>query len=305
MKAVVTGATGLIGRALASRLVAPVALVRDPSRAPEGARAVRWDTSAPAPSPALEGADVVFHLAGDPVAGGRWSPEKKARIRASRVAGTRSIVRAIEASAERPRALVCASAVGFYGSRGDDELTERDPAGAGFLADVCREWEAEALQAEALGVRVVLARFGVVLSPDGGALSAMLPPFRLGLGGAIAGGKQWMSWIHLDDAVGMLLHAAESRSIRGPMNVTAPAPATNAELTRALGRALGRPAVLGVPRFAIAAALGEAAEIVLASQRALPEVAARSGFRHAHREIGAALEHLLSPAAARVASAAE
>lgn len=305
MKAVVTGATGLIGRALASRLVAPVALVRDPERAPAGARAVRWDTASPVPASALEGADVVFHLAGDPVAGGRWSASKKERIRASRVAGTRSIVRALAAAADRPRTLVCASAVGFYGSRGDDELTEIDAPGAGFLADVCQEWEAEAAQAEALGVRVVLARFGVVLSPDGGALAAMLPAFRLGLGGAIAGGAQWMSWIHHDDAVNMLLFAARTPSVRGPMNVTSPEPVTNAELTRALGRALGRPAVLGVPRFAIVAALGEAADIVLASQRATPDVARRAGFRHSHPAVGPALEHLLAPAAPRVASAAE
>lgn len=278
MKALVTGATGFVGRALVAALAGPNVLVRDPSRAPPGAAAFAWDAEREVPADSLDGVDVVFHLAGEPVAEGRWSPAKKARIESSRVQGTRNVVRALERAARRPSVLVCASAVGYYGSRRDEILTERSGPGDGFLAEVCAAWEREARAAEELGVRVVLARLGIVLGA-GGALAAMLPAFRVGLGGPLGDGSQWMPWVHLDDAIGMLRFAAARDEVRGPMNVCAPEPTRSRDFARALGKALRRPAFFAVPRLAMRVVLGETADVVLSSQRAVPELALRLGYR--------------------------
>jgi uncharacterized protein (TIGR01777 family) len=241
------------------------------------------------PTAAFEHVEAVFHLAGEPVAEGRWTEAKKQRIRDSRVLGTRQLVASMAQILPRPRVLVCASAIGFYGNRGDAQLDESSPGGTGFLADVCRDWEAEALEAEKLGVRVVIARLGLVLASRGGALERMLLPFRLGLGGKLGNGQQWMSWVHLDDVVGLLLHAAQRKELRGPLNVVGPAPATNEAFTRELGRLLGRPTVMSAPRLALRLALGEMSEVLLESQRVLPRVAQQSGYAFAQPELGAAL----------------
>jgi len=282
MNALVTGATGTLGRKLLRALSPAVVLVRDPvaaAKLPGTPRAFAWDSSRPVPPEALEGVDVVFHLAGEPVAEGRWTADKKARIRQSRVDGTRAIVDALLRDTSRPRVLVSASAVGLYGSRGDEVLDERAARGDGYLAEVCAAWEAEAQRAASGSVRVVTARIGIVLSAEGGALAKMLPAYRLGLGGPLAGGRQWMPWVHEDDVVGMLLHAAANRSVVGPMNVTSPEPARNRDLSDALGAAVGRPALLPVPRLALRVSLGELADVVLASQRVVPVVARETGYR--------------------------
>jgi hypothetical protein len=315
MRALITGATGLIGGRLAERLLgdgAEVVVVgRDVARLRErfpGERvsAVAWD-GATLPASALEGVDAIFHLAGEPVAAGRWTDARKARIRESRVDSTRSIVEAMRraprgAGAEGgARVLVCASAIGIYGARGDEKLSETSacaPAGEDFLADVCVAWEAEARAAEALGARVASVRIGIVVARHGGALATMLPLFRAGLGGRLGNGKQWMSWIHVDDVVGVLLHAAREPAVRGPMNAVAPTPVTNAEFTRALGKALHRPALLPAPTFALRAALGEMADVVLASQRVLPEVALRTGYAFRHTTLEGALARELDKGAA-------
>jgi hypothetical protein len=310
MRALITGATGLIGGRLAARLLedgAEVVVVgRDVARL--GARfpsprasALAWDGTT-LPAGALEGVDTIFHLAGEPVADGRWTDARKARIRDSRVGSTRAIVEAMRRTPRDGRVLVCASAVGAYGARGDEKLTEASatpPAGSDFLADVCVEWEAEARAAEALGARVANVRIGIVLARDGGALGKMLPLFRLGLGGRLGDGKQWMPWIHVDDVVGLFLHAAREPSVRGPINAVAPAPVTNADFTRALGKALHRPAIFPAPAFALRAALGDMADVVLASQRVFPEVALRTGYVFQHETLEGALARVLAPHAAR------
>ncbi|MGH7152029.1 MAG: TIGR01777 family oxidoreductase [Planctomycetota bacterium] len=298
MRALATGATGFIGRALLRRLEGPVVLTRDPAGAKGalgGAAVLGWQPDiTPAPAEALRGVEVVFHLAGESVASGRWNAAKKARIRDSRVLGTRNLVTGIERSKERPRVLVSASAVGYYGSRGEEELDEGSAPGDDFLAKACRDWEAEAAKARALGVRVVLARIGVVLGKGGGALARMLPPFRLGLGGPLGSGRQWFPWIHLDDVVGLLLHAAERGEVDGALNVVAPQPATNREFTRALAAALRRPAILPVPAFALRLALGEFAGVLLGSQKARPRAAERTGYRFRHPSLAGALQDLVS-----------
>jgi hypothetical protein len=298
MKALITGGTGLVGRALIEKLQDPVVLSRDPARAGRNGgvgRAVRWDpASGPAPLEALRGIEAVFNLAGEPVAEGRWTEEKKRRIRDSRIVGTRNLVAGLRALDRRPEVLVSASAVGYYGDRGDDELDEASPAGGGFLAEVCAEWEREALAAEALGVRVVCVRIGIVLARSGGALARMLGPFRMGAGGRLGSGRQWMPWIHVDDVVGVLVHAGRTATVRGAMNAVSPHPVTNAEFTRALGRALRRPAFLPVPKAALRIAFGEMSEILMASQRVLPRAAERTGFGFRHPELDGALAAALA-----------
>jgi hypothetical protein len=242
-----------------------------------------------APTAAFADVEAVFHLAGEPVAQGRWTAAKKRRIRDSRVLGTRNLVTSIGNMLPRPRVLICASATGYYGDRGAELLDESSPSGQGFLAEVCRAWEAEALEAEKHGVRVVLARLGVVLAPRGGALERMLLPFRLGLGGKLGSGQQWMSWIHVDDAVGLLLHAAERKDVRGPINLVSPTPVSNQDFTRELARALGRPALFAVPRLALNLALGEVSDVLLESQRVVPKLARQSGYAFAYPELGPAL----------------
>jgi uncharacterized protein len=300
VQALVTGATGLIGRRLVEHLPSTVVLTRDPARAQAAlpqVRAYAWSPAGGAPpAEALRGIDVVFNLAGEPVGEGRWTTEKKRRIRDSRVLGTRHLVAGLASNRERPRVLVSASAVGYYGDRGDEDLDEASAAGRGFLAEVCQEWEHEAQAAEALGIRVVRARMGVVLAADGGALARMLPLFRAFVGGRLGSGQQWLPWIHIDDAVGILLHAAREEAMRGALNVVGPAPVRNAELAQALGHALGRPALLPVPGLALRMALGEMSEILTASQRAWPRVALRTGYAFRRASLAEALAAELRPA---------
>ena len=211
-------------------------------------RVLAWDPlDGPPPAEAFDGVDVVFHLAGESVAEGRWTAAQKARIRESRVLGTRHLVEGISRAERRPRVLVSASAVGYYGDRGDEELTESSPPASDFLAEVCIAWEKEALAAEEAGVRVVTARTGIVLGAGGGALGKMLTPFKLGAGGPLGNGRQWMPWIHVDDLARLYLHAADTDAVRGPMNAVAPNPVTNSEFTKALGRAVHRPAFMPAP----------------------------------------------------------
>lgn len=298
MRVLVTGATGLIGRRLLPRLEKPRILARDPARARRSlgeVEAIAWDGEGGAPPvAALDGIDAVVHLAGEPVAV-RWTDAKRKSIRDSRILGTRGIVEAIAArpAGSRPRVLVSSSAVGIYGDRGDETLDENSPAGQGFLAEVCRDWEVEALEARELGVRVVLLRTGIVLDPAGGALGKMLTPFKLCLGGRLGPGTQWMPWIHVDDEVGLILHALENEKVEGPLDATAPNPATNRDFTKALAKAVGRPAIFPVPGFVLRILVGEMASMLLGSQRVLPRQAEKTGYRFAHPELGEALASLL------------
>jgi uncharacterized protein len=301
MRAVVTGATGFIGGQLLKRIAEPVVLSRHPERARQALGGIEvhgWDPlSGPPPADAFRAAQAVFHLAGDPVAEGRWTAEKKRRLRASRVEGTANLVRALEGLSDRPPVLVSASAVGFYGSRGDELLDESAAPGNDFLADICRGWEEASARAVPLGIRVVNPRIGIVLG-HGGALDKMLPPFKFGLGGRLGHGRQWMPWVHVDDVVGLLLHAVEHADISGPMNATAPQPVTNREFTRVLAGVLHRPAIFPVPEFALRLLMGDFAEVLVSSQRTVPRVAQQSGYRFQYPELRAALQAIVEPAAA-------
>jgi uncharacterized protein (TIGR01777 family) len=293
----VTGATGTVGQALIAELGGDVvATTRDATRrsVPGASEVVAWDGVSPLEPRALENVDAVFHLAGEPVAEGRWNAAKKKRIAQSRIEGTRALVDSIAAMPTRPRVLVSASAVGYYGSRRGELLTETSPAGEGFLPDVCKAWEEEAARARDLGVRVVSLRIGIVLSTTGGALSKMLPVFRLGLAGRLGDGKQFMPWIHIDDVVGLLRFAAACDAIDGPMMGVAPEIVSNAAFTRTLAAALRRPAFFAAPSIALRVALGEAADVVLASQRCVPELAIEKGYRFLHPSLAGALGDLLS-----------
>jgi uncharacterized protein (TIGR01777 family) len=299
MRALVTGATGFVGRALCATLGDVTALARDPAAAlrVRGVRAaIAWDASRGVPAEALDGVEAVFHLAGEPIAEGRLGPDHRRRILQSRIEGTRHLVEALARARARPRALVAASASGFYGSRGDEELDEAAPRGEGFIAEVCEAWERAAAVAAELGVRVVSLRLGIVLGPGGGALARMLTPFRLGLGGRLASGRQWMSWIQLEDVVGLAAHAVAHPTLSGPVNAVAPAPVRNAEFTRALAAALRRPALLPVPAAALRLAFGDLADVLLASQRMVPAAALASGYRFRQGELPAALRASLAVA---------
>jgi uncharacterized protein (TIGR01777 family) len=291
MRVTITGATGLIGRRLVERLRARGDDVTILSRS--GRSGVEWDPVAgPAPAEALAGRDGVVHLAGEPVAQ-RWTAEARRRIRESREEGTRNLVAGIRAAEPRPGVLVSASGIGWYGDRGDDVLDEEQPPGGDFLATVTRTWEAQARKAAELGVRVVLMRTGVVLAESGGALARMLPFFRAGVGGPVAGGRQWMAWIHLDDAVAMYLAALDDAAWDGPVNASAPEPVRNRDFGRALGRALRRPAVLPVPALALRALYGDMAQIVTTGQRAIPARATAHRFPYAHPDLDEALRETL------------
>ncbi len=298
MRALVTGATGFIGQKLLERLDRPVVLSRDPARAQQKlarfqVTAARWEPlEGPPPLEAFNGVDVVFNLAGEPVAEGRWNQWRKNLIRDSRVIGTQNLVAALCKLERRPKVLVSGSAVGYYGSRGDKELTETSVKGKDFLAGVCAEWEAAASEARELGMRVAMCRTGVVLGQHG-ALEKMLPPFRFGLGGPLGNGKQWMPWVHVDDIVGLLIHAASTDAVSGPMNGVAPRPVTNREFTAVLAKTLRRPAFLPVPYFGIRLAFGEVAEVLFASQRVLPRVAEQTGYAFRYPELRPALEEIL------------
>jgi uncharacterized protein (TIGR01777 family) len=291
----VSGASGLIGRALIASLLETghrvTRLVRRPARAGE----ISWDPESGNLDPAdLEGIDAVVHLAAENV-GARWTARRKQRIRESRLRGTRLISEAL-GRRRGPATLVSASAIGVYGHRGDDVLTESSGPGdpGDFLVATALEWEASTEPARRAGVRVVLPRFGVVLSPEGGALARMLLPFRLGVGGRLGSGRQWMSWVSIHDVVGAIKHLLVDTSLNGPVNVTSPEPVTNRDFTRILGRVLKRPTVLVVPAFALRLAYGDMAQsTLLSSARVLPEKILRSGFRFRHPDLETALRHLL------------
>ncbi|MGA9875252.1 MAG: TIGR01777 family oxidoreductase [Solirubrobacteraceae bacterium] len=314
MRVTVTGATGLIGPQLVAALRARgdqvTVLSRDPDRAREGLEdsttptmserapasieAIGWDLlHEAAPSDALAGRDAVVHLAGENVAQ-RWSESAKRAIRDSRVIGTKHLVQGLAALGEdRPRVLVSGSAIGYYGTHGDEPIDEDAPAGVDFLAQTCSAWEAAARAAQPLGVRVVLPRTGVVLDPAGGALGKMLTPFRLGVGGPVAGGRQYISWIHTDDLVGIVLAAIDGEQWFGAVNATAPDPQRNSDFSKALGRALHRPALLPVPGAALRLMYGDMAEIVTGGARVLPAKALVLGYEFRYPELDAALRAAL------------
>ena len=290
----VSGATGLVGRRLVPRLAQRFALVRTLSRSGGVSRdqiePASWDGVDPGAA-ALGGVDAVVHLAGEPVFGGLPTKARLARIRESRVASTRRIVERMAAldPAARPKTFVCASAVGYYGDRGEERLDEGSAPGEGFLAEVCREWEREARGAEALGVRVVSLRIGVVLAREGGALALMRIPFSLGLGGKLGDGRQFFPWIHLEDLVEATLFVLERETLRGAVNAVAPTPVRNLELTETLARVLRRPSVLPVPGFALRAALGSTAGELLGSRQVVPAKLVEAGFQFAHPTLEGAL----------------
>jgi uncharacterized protein (TIGR01777 family) len=293
----ITGASGLIGRRLLEILGAAGHALMVVSRhagtnVPPGVGVVAWDPMrGPAPEDGVRNANAVIHLAGEPVAQ-RWNEGTKRRIRESRVVGTRNLVQALAKLRNTPQTLVCASAVGYYGSRGDEELREDSAPGDGYLAEVCEAWEKEAMAAEGFGMRVVRVRVGVVLDAHGGALRRMLIPFRLGVGGKLGDGQQWMSWIHLADLAAMFQFAVEN-PVRGALNGVAPIPVSNADFTQTLARVIHRPAIFPVPAFGLKLLFGEMSEILLASQRVLPAAAEAAGFKWRFPELGGALEDLL------------
>lgn len=297
MNILISGSHGLIGstaaRVLADRGHRIVRLVRTPDAAfPDQ---VGWDPARDQiDAPALEGTDAVIHLAGENIAGGRWTAARKARIRDSRVRGTRLVAGTLARLSRKPRVLICASAIGYYGDRGAEILVEDSAPGIGFLADVCREWEAAAAPARDAGIRVVHLRTGVVLSASGGALTRLLPIFRLGLGGPLGSGRQFMSWITLDDVVAAIGHLL-TQDVRGPVNLTSPHPVTNREFTATLGRFLRRPTPFPVPAPLLWVALGEMAGDLLASQRAHPAALLDSGYAFRHPDLEQGMRHVLAP----------
>lgn len=297
MKCVISGGTGFIGRRIVDRLLKNGHYVGVWSRKPGNEKrsavaSFSWDPLlGEPPAESLNTMDAVIHLAGEPVAQ-RWNDEVKRRISDSRILGTRRLVDAIARVQHRPKVLVCASAIGYYGDRGDELLTESSTPGTGFLVDVCRGWETEAARAAEFGLRVTRLRIGFVLGKDGGALARMVPAFRAFAGGRLGSGKQWMPWIHVNDVAGMFVHAVEN-DISGVWNATSPNPVTNADFTREMGKALHRPALLPVPPFALKLAFGEMGQRMLDSARVIPEAALKANFRFGFTELGPALRYLL------------
>ena len=296
MNVLLTGSGGLIGSALAPALAADGHQVRRLRRAAAGGPdETSWNPADGTFAPgALDGIDGVVHLAGESIAGGRWTAARKARIRDSRVDDTRRLAEALAALEQPPRVLVAASAIGFYGDRGDELLDEAASPGIGFLPEVSRAWEAASAPAREAGIRVVHLRIGIVLSPGGGALGQMLLPFRLGAGGVLGSGDQYMSWISIDDVVGIARHALTDDTLGGPVNAVAPRAVTNREFTRTLGAVLRRPTILPAPAFALRIALGEMADaLLLASTRVDPAALRATAFEFQHPELEGALRHVL------------
>src|ERR1700722_227448 len=296
-RVLVGGATGPLGSALVpalktsgaqgGRVVRPNAPKK--AQPSEEEESVAWDPALPLAAEAVSGFDSVIHLAGETIMG-RWTDAKKAKIRNSRVTSTINLARALAQAPNKPKVFVCASAIGYYGNRGDEILREDSAPGAGFLPEVCRQWEAAAKTAFDAGIRTASLRTGVVLSAKGGALAAMLTPFKFGLGGRIGNGRQWMSWIDLQDMVGAILHILKTDLLQGPVNMVAPRPVTNAEFTKTLARVLRRPAIFPVPAFAAKLAFGEMAEeLLLGSQRVEPAKLIASGYPFRFRELKASL----------------
>ena len=302
MKILVTGSTGLVGTALVGALAREghtvCRLLRPESVAASGAKEgfdVAWNPATGELGGAAVGADAVVNLAGASIAGGRWNAARKELLRTSRIDTTRTLVNALSKMSARPRVLVSASAIGIYGDRSDEQVTEESKPGSDFLADLARAWEAEAMKAEALGIRVVLARFGIILAKHGGALAKMLLPFKLGAGGRLGSGKQWMSWITLEDVVGVIRFAIENGAIRGAVNVVAPNAVQNADFTKALASTLHRPALFPAPAFALRLALGEMADaLLLSSQRVRPQRLEVLGYQFLHPDLASGLVAALS-----------
>lgn len=297
LRVLVTGSTGFVGSSLVPFLATGghrvACLVRTLPR--RGRDEVQWGPDAGFIDAArLEGLDGVVHLAGENIATGRWTAEKKAMIRDSRVDGTRLLCDALAGLKQPPKVLVCASAIGYYGDRGDEFLTEESAPGTGFLAGVCREWEAATQSAEQKGIRVVRLRFGMVLSPTGGAMAKLLPPFKKGLGGVLGTGRQYVSWITLDDLVGVITHALTTEALQGPVNAVTPNPVTNREFTHTLGRVIGRFTLFPMPAVAARLVFGELAdEVLLASQRVQPTRLLATEYRFQYPDLEGALRHLL------------
>jgi uncharacterized protein (TIGR01777 family) len=302
MKVLVTGSSGLVGTALGSALAGAghtvCRLVRPESAAGEGPKegfAVAWNPATGELGGAGVGADAVVNLAGASIADGRWTAERKMLLRSSRIDTTRALVGALAKMNARPSVLVSASAIGIYGNRGDETLTEQSNPGTDFLAGLAQEWEAEARKAEALGIRVVLARFGIILAREGGALPKMMLPFKFGAGGKLSSGQQWTSWVTLEDVVGILRLAIENSSLRGAVNVVSPQPLQNAEFTYVLAKAMHRPALFPAPAFALRLALGEMADaLLLSSQRVAPQTLEKLGYRFLHADLSSGLSAILA-----------
>lgn len=297
MRSLVTGGTGFVGHHLIERLDRPAVLgrsIRKINRLAADVIPCQWQPGTSLDPHKLNGIDTVFHLAGESVFKGRWNENKKERIMASRVEGTRSLVQALGELERPPATFVCASAIGYYGARGEEALTESTAPGNDFLARVCLAWEEEAKKAEDLGIRVVCVRLGIVLGSDGGALAQMLLPFRLGLGGRIGSGRQFMSWIHIEDLINIFLYVAEHPEIRGPVNAVAPQPVTNRDFTSELAAVLHRPAFFHVPGAVLRLTIGEFAEVLLGSQKVLPDILLKSGFRFSYPTLESALQNLLN-----------
>jgi uncharacterized protein (TIGR01777 family) len=301
MKILLTGSSGLVGTALVSALArgghTVCRLVRPQSPGGEGAKkgfVVAWNPETGELGGAGVGADAVVNLAGASIADGRWTTQRKELLCSSRIETTRALVGALAKMNARPSVLVSASAIGYYGDRGDETLTEESKPGGDFLAGLAQEWEAEALKAEALGIRVVLARFGIILAREGGALPKMMLPFKIGVGGKLGSGQQWMSWVTLEDVAGILRFAIENAPVRGAINIVSPQPLQNAEFTKALAKAMRRPALFPAPAFALRLALGEmAGALLLSSQRVLPRAIEKLGYRFLHSDLFAALKSLV------------
>jgi hypothetical protein len=299
MKLIITGATGFIGSVLVERLRKQshslVLLSRKPLSRQNTSRE-EWLTWEPgiggAWEQAIDGADGIINLAGEPIAAKRWTKAQKEKLRTSRIDTTRSLVNAVAKARVKPRFMISSSAVGYYGSRGDETLTEESPPGNDFLSRLCVEWEDEARKAEGHGVRLALLRTGIVLGKGKGALAKMVPPFKMFLGGRLGSGKQWMPWIHIDDEVGLIQFLIETEKARGAFNATAPNPVTMSEFSSALGKALNRPAWAPVPASVLTLLLGEMAEMLLAGQRALPAAAEQLGFRFKYKNVANALASL-------------